>query len=170
MNFVATIGSYLIALSTLGFAYNLIVSARRGKIAGPNPWGAPTLEWSIPSPPPEYNFRDVPIVRSRMPLWESDPVLSQGVPHGRHEEDVAHVSFAGAPVGDTNFPDDESKMSAHDLGIHLPPPSWLPIILAFAVALFFGSFLIHWAIPAVTAVAIVLLAYTFAFEPGHSGH
>jgi cytochrome c oxidase subunit 1 len=170
MNFVATIGSYLIAVATLLFAYNLIVSARRGRIAGPNPWGAPTLEWSIPSPPPEYNFREVPIVRSRMPLWENDPVLGEGVPHGRREEDVAVLALAGTDVGDAEFPDDESKMSAHDLGIHLPPPSLLPILLALAMATFFGGFILHWGLSVAAAVGVLLLAYTFAFEPGHSGH
>ena len=110
-------------------------------------------------------------MRSRMPLWETDPVLGEGVPHGRHEEDSSQMRLAGADVGDTpEWPDDESKMSAHDLGIHLPPPSRLPIMLAFSIALFFGGFILHWGIPVVAGVAIMLLAYAFAFEPGHQGH
>jgi cytochrome c oxidase subunit I len=168
MNFVATVGSYLIAIGTLIFTYNLIASIRRGALAGANPWGAPTLEWAIPSPPPEYNFREIPVVRSRMPLWESDPVLGPGVPHGRRQEDNVVVSVAGTDVTDAEFPDDDSKMSAHDLGIHLPPPSMLPILLAFAMTLFFGGFLLHWGVSSVAAVAILLIAYAFAFEPGHS--
>src|SRR5690606_36088418 len=115
MNFVATIGSYMIGVATLLFAYNLVRSARHGRRAGANPWGAPTLEWSIPSPPPEYNFRELPVVRSRMPLWEADPVLSGGVPHGRHEEDSTHLTLAVADIAETDeWPDQESKMSAHD--------------------------------------------------------
>ena len=39
--------------------------------AGNNPWDAPTLEWSISSPPPPYNFAVIPTVASRHPLWES---------------------------------------------------------------------------------------------------
>src|SRR5690606_11433543 len=161
---------YMIAVGTLIFAYNLLRSLKRGRRAGPNPWNAPTLEWAIPSPPPEYNFRELPVVRSRMPLWEKDPVLDAGIPHGRHEEDTSHVTLAGAEVGEQDWPDDESKMSAHDLGIHLPPPSFFPILLALSIAVFFGGFMLHWGLSLAGAVAVLLLAYGFAFEPGHSGH
>ena len=41
-------------------------------IAGPNPWGAPTLEWATTSPPPRYNFGRSPTVRGRYALWEKD--------------------------------------------------------------------------------------------------
>jgi heme/copper-type cytochrome/quinol oxidase subunit 1 len=170
MNFIATIGSYMIAVGTLIFAYNLIVSLRRGKPAGANPWGAPTLEWAMSSPPPEYNFREIPVVRSRMPLWETDPVLGEGVPHGKREEDTPVAQIAGIEVADAPFPDDESKMSAHDLGIHLPPPSVIPILLALAMTVFFGGFMIHWMVPVIAGVVITFLVFAFAFEPGHSGH
>ncbi len=171
MNLVSTLGSYMIAVGTLIFAINLIVSARRGRPAGANPWGAATLEWAIPSPPPEYNFKEIPVVRSRMPLWESDPVLEQGIPHGRHEEETSEVAVVGKETStEVDWPDSESKMSAHDLGIHLPPPSAYPILLALAMSFFFGGFLIHWGVSVVAGVAVLLLAYGFAFEPGHSGH
>jgi cytochrome c oxidase subunit I len=171
MNFIATLGSYTIAIGTLIFAYNLVTSRRRGRIAGSNPWAAPTLEWAMPSPPPEYNFAEVPLVRSRMPLWESDPVLREGIPHGRYEEDHEQVRLAGRDVDtEVEYPDDESKMSAHDLGIHLPPPSVLPILLALAITVFFGGFMVHWGITVAAGLGIALLIYAMAFEPGHSGH
>jgi cytochrome c oxidase subunit 1 len=71
-------------------------------------------------------------------------------------------------VADIEYPDDTSKMSTHDLGIHLPPPSIYPIFLALAMAIFFGGFMVHWAVSAVSAVAIALLVFAMAFEPGHS--
>jgi cytochrome c oxidase subunit 1 len=52
------------------FAWNAIVSLRRGAVAGNDPWDAWTLEWSTTSPPPEYNFATMPTVRSRRPLWD----------------------------------------------------------------------------------------------------
>ena len=170
MNLLATLGAYVIAIGTLIFAYNLIVSLKRGRLAGNNPWGAPTLEWQTSSPPPEYNFAEIPMVRSRMPLWEGDPRLDKGIPHGRYEEEHEHVTLGGTEIAEFAYPDDESKMSAHDLGIHLPPPSVLPILLAFALTIFFGGFMVHWAVVVVAAFAMALLIYAMAFEPGHSGH
>ena len=54
----------------LFFFYNLIRSLRHGEIAGDDPWDAWTLEWTTPSPPPAYNFEQIPTVRSRRPLWD----------------------------------------------------------------------------------------------------
>ena len=70
LNLVVSIGGVLQGIAVLIFAYNLIRSYFRGRIAGNDPWDAWTLEWSIPSPPPEYNFAFEPVVRSRRPLWD----------------------------------------------------------------------------------------------------
>jgi cytochrome c oxidase subunit 1 len=170
MNIMATIGSYILAFGTLIFAYNLFTAWKKGKVAGPNPWSAATLEWAMSSPPPEYNFAETPVVHSRMPLWEGDPTKEEGIPHGRKEEDTGHVKLAGAEVGEIEYPDDRNKMSAHDLGIHLPPPSYWPIVLAFAISLFFGGWIIHWSVAVAGGLLVLASAFAFAFEPGHSGH
>jgi cytochrome c oxidase subunit 1 len=168
MNLLASVGSFLIAGGTLIFAYNLFTAWKKGKIAGPNPWGAATLEWAMSSPPPVYNFAEVPVVHSRMPLWEGDATKEAGIPHGRQAEDTETVTLAGMEVGEIEYPDDRNKMSAHDLGIHLPPPSYWPIILAFGITLFFGGFIIHWAVALVGAAVVFASVYGFALEPGHS--
>lgn len=54
--------SCLMTLSILIFFANAIWSIRNGKRSGPNPWGARTLEWQIPSPPNYYNFKHIPTV------------------------------------------------------------------------------------------------------------
>lgn len=180
MNLLASVGSFILAFGTLFFALNLFTAWRRGKPAGPNPWGAATLEWSMPSPPPVYNFEKIPVVRSRMPLWEQDPTKEPGIPHGRRAEDAQEVTLAGMTVGEAEYPDMESKMSAHDLGIHMPPPSFWPIVLAFAITLFFAGFLLHrvealpslaqWA-PNLAALGLIFVSiYAWAFEPGHGHH
>ena len=48
----------------------MVWSYFRGKVAGPDPWDAWTLEWSTASPPPDYNFAILPTVDSRRPLWD----------------------------------------------------------------------------------------------------
>jgi hypothetical protein len=176
MNFMATMGAYLMAVATLVFVWNVVRSARKGAIAGDNPWGAATLEWSIPSPPPVYNFRDIPIVHSRMPLWEADASKEPGIPHGKVAEDVNSVTVGGTKVGEVEYPDSESKMSAHDLGIHLPPPSYWPIVLAFGILLAFGSLIFRnldgalhnlWWLSVAGVLLVAVSIFKWAFEPGH---
>jgi cytochrome c oxidase subunit I len=70
LNLVVSIGGLIQGVAVLIFAYNLISSLSKGKIAGNDPWDAWTLEWSTPSPPPAYNFATDPVVRSRRPLWD----------------------------------------------------------------------------------------------------
>jgi cytochrome c oxidase subunit 1 len=81
-NQLSTLGALFQAAAILVFAWNAIVSLRRGAIAGNDPWDAWTLEWSTTSPPPEYNFAAVPTVRSRRPLWD---LKHPGDPDGPHE-------------------------------------------------------------------------------------
>jgi cytochrome c oxidase subunit 1 len=69
MNLVSTIGAFVIAVSLLIFVYNAWRSWRRGQPAGNDPWGGAMLEWTIPSPPPPYNFSVIPEVVSRLPRW-----------------------------------------------------------------------------------------------------
>jgi cytochrome c oxidase subunit I len=61
-NDVSSISSYVMTVAVLLFFINLLYSIRNGKKSGPNPWGARTLEWQIPSPPHYYNFKNIPTV------------------------------------------------------------------------------------------------------------
>lgn len=176
MNMLETVGAFILAFGTLVFAINLVRAGFRGRIAGDNPWGAATLEWSIASPPPVYNFAKLPLVHSRLPLWEADPTKSEGIPHGKVEENTEELTFAGAKVGEVHHGDAESKMSAHDLGIHMPPPSYWPIVLAFAISLTFGALIFRqvtgpmhnlWYLTVAGVLLTTVSIYKFAFEPTH---
>jgi cytochrome c oxidase subunit I len=70
MNLISTIGAFVLGVSVLVFLWNLYVSFQHGETAGDNPWNAWTLEWATSSPPPLQNFKAVPPVRSRRPLWD----------------------------------------------------------------------------------------------------
>jgi cytochrome c oxidase subunit I len=69
-NLVTTVGVVFQAVGVLTFVFNLVRSYVRGRPAGTDPWDAWTLEWSTTSPPPEYNYASVPVVKSRRPLWD----------------------------------------------------------------------------------------------------
>ncbi|MDP7352178.1 MAG: cbb3-type cytochrome c oxidase subunit I [Acidimicrobiales bacterium] len=61
-NLFSSISSFLLGASFLLLVYILVSGARRGPVAGPNPWNASTLEWQVSSPPPEHNFSGQPRV------------------------------------------------------------------------------------------------------------
>jgi cytochrome c oxidase subunit I len=69
-NLASSIGAVTQGIAILIFAINIIVSLRRGRVAGNDPWDAWSLEWATTSPPAEYNFETLPEVRSTRPLWD----------------------------------------------------------------------------------------------------
>jgi len=70
LNLIVTIGAFIQGVAILVFVVNLVYSYFKGPKAGNDPWDAWTLEWSVSSPPPNYNFASIPVVESRRPLWD----------------------------------------------------------------------------------------------------
>ncbi|MEA2216584.1 MAG: cytochrome c oxidase subunit [Solirubrobacteraceae bacterium] len=67
-NVISTIGSFILAAGVAATVVNVVLSLRKGTVAGPDPWQANTLEWFTASPPPANNFDVVPLVRSAEPM------------------------------------------------------------------------------------------------------
>jgi cytochrome c oxidase subunit I len=70
LNLISSAFAFVLAFAVLVFVWNLVISMRKGEVAGDNPWGGWTLEWATHSPPPVENFERVPPVRGRRPLWD----------------------------------------------------------------------------------------------------
>ncbi len=62
LNMFISLASFGLGISTVVFLYNMITSWRFGEIAPANPWHAMTLEWQVSSPPPTFNFDEIPQV------------------------------------------------------------------------------------------------------------
>ncbi len=146
LNQLETAGSFLLAASFLVFGWNLWRNVLRGRgaPATADPWNGATLEWSIPSPPQEFNFAEVPQVESRDALWEMKRERGGALPEPQR------VSGAG---------------------IHMPNPSHWPFVCALGVLVFFVGLMFPLGGTTQLAVSIggglltMFAMYRWAFEP-----
>jgi cytochrome c oxidase subunit I len=132
LNLISTLGAVLFFGSFLLFLYNMVTSARRGSLAGSNPWDAGTLEWASASPPTPQNFDRIPVVTNREPLWanrDSLPVVA-GLSVENREQIVSTVTAGRADLRETT-----------------PESSLWPFLAAVAITiLFIGSMFTPWAL------------------------
>jgi len=135
-NMISSVGTLLLILSTLIFVINFLKSRKHGEVAPNDAWGAGTLEWSIPSPPPDYNFAEIPVVTSRYPLWDlKHPDRTAGIAHSA--PDVMTITDAHAvPVHE-----ETARKTAAELGIPMPFNTVKPAIAALAIVMMFGGLL-----------------------------
>jgi cytochrome c oxidase subunit 1/cytochrome c oxidase subunit I+III len=145
LNLITTLGSFIFAIGVLLFIVNVVVSYRRGRVAGDNPWDAPTLEWATSSPPPPYNFTVIPTVASRHPLWESrlgESAEARSYPHAGLVLDHGRET-----VGTTALD------SQPNIILKMPKDSFAPFILALALTAIFTGLVLHlWWLAIVGAV------------------
>jgi cytochrome c oxidase subunit 1/cytochrome c oxidase subunit I+III len=154
---VTSVGSFIFAAGILLFLVNILVSLKRGALAGSNPWDAPTLEWAIPSPPPVYNFAVIPFIASRHPLWEDR--LDEAT--GRSSLDHGYLLMEGRETIGTTPLD-----AVPDLILKMPEDSYAPFFLGLFSALAFIGLLLHSREFTVLMVLACSLVLTVWLWPG----
>ncbi|PEC21201.1 cytochrome c oxidase subunit I [Bacillus cereus] len=103
-NMISSIGAIFMALGTIVLLFNVIKTTVSKEKAGRDPWDGRTLEWTMPAPTPEYNFKQLPFVRGLDPFWIEKR-------EGNKEMTAAE------PVGD----------------IHMPNPSFAPFTISLGL-------------------------------------
>jgi cytochrome c oxidase subunit 1 len=157
-NMVSTIGAFIIALSVLVFIYNFAQSRKKGEVASEDPWDGRTLEWSIPSPPPEYNFKDVPLVKERDDFW-----------HRKYKEDQKGRPIPVPAGGSEEHSSEEHGDEGH--GIHLPSPSFYPLIAALGLPIMAYAVIWNsWPLGIIGAIVALSGFYGWVLEPATAEH
>jgi cytochrome c oxidase subunit I len=144
LNLITSIGTFILAIGTAVLLLNVLKSRRSGALSGPNPWDAQTLEWSMPSPPPPYNFAVIPTVATRHPLWEgylNEEVrssLDRGLLLDKGKESLGTSPLDALPDMILRMPEDTSAPFVLTLGLGalfagLIVRSWLLMIIGTMV-------------------------------------
>ncbi|MAM64963.1 MAG: cytochrome c oxidase subunit I [Chloroflexi bacterium] len=142
LNSLSSLGYVVLFIGMLLLVINIIKSLRNGRVAGHDPWDAPTLEWSISSPPPVYNFAEIPRVEGRDPYWTTK----------------RRAEAAGQPVAGPEARVDVST-------IHMPSPSYWPALVAVGVVLIAAGLLTHYGLSFVGGVIALLGTIGWSNEP-----
>ncbi len=136
-NFVSTVGAFFMAIATLVLLVNVVITSVKNKKVGNDPWGdGRTLEWAIASPPPYYNFKQLPLVRGLDAYWIEKM-------DGKKEMTPAE------PLGD----------------IHMPNNSFIPFMISVGlfVAAFGAMYRVEhgWGLPVLIIGMLITLGSMF---------
>jgi cytochrome c oxidase subunit 1 len=149
-NLFATIGVFVVTLGVMFFVINVILSARRARglpPEPPDPWDARSLEWFSPNPTPVHNFDEVIEVSSLDEFWHRKWTT---------DEDGRVVRKATAA---------EVCQAGDAEGVHLPSPSYWPIVLAAGLPLIGLGLLYNLWICVPGTLLVLVSTYAWVFEP-----
>jgi cytochrome c oxidase subunit 1 len=156
-NQLSTIGLLVLTFSATIFLVNLFRSIRNGEASGDDPWDARTLEWSIPSPTPYVNFKDIPVVTARDDFWEKKYAESE-------DGEVRRI-----PVGASEDHDDGHDDGMHDSHgnhIHMPDASWWPLVTPLGMCVLgYGVVFVSPVTLAVGALVMLVGMFGWILEP-----
>ncbi len=153
LNAMVSIGSAVFGLGTAITLFNWIWSRRRGAPAGDNPWEADSLEWAITSPPPHYNFASIPLVASRHPLWDQQPL-----PYAESGEEPETSGLGPEGAVERETPITSGIDTRPEGNLEIPHETYLPFFLALGLTGLFLGLLIDAAIVGVMGIALAVVA------------
>ncbi|RFU71139.1 cytochrome c oxidase subunit I [Peribacillus saganii] len=148
-NLVSSIGAFFMAAAIIILLINVVITSVKNEKVGNDPWGdGRTLEWAIPSPPPFYNFKQLPLVRGLDPYWLEKMEGKKGM-------------MPAEPIGD----------------IHMPNNSFIPFVLSMGmfIAAFGAMYQVDdkpWAIPVLILGLLIVFGSMFirSIKDDHGFH
>lgn len=134
-NMISTVGAFFMAVATVILVVNIIITVAKNERIGNDPWGdGRTLEWAISSPPPFYNFKQLPLIRGLDAYWIEKMEGKKGM-------------TPAEPLGD----------------IHMPNNSFIPFVISLGLfiaafgAMYQGDEGNTWGIPVLIIGLLVTL-------------
>ncbi len=157
-NKTASVGAFTIATGVLLFVINIFVTAKKAEKAPLDPWDARTLEWMTASPPKEYNFDTIPTVHALDEFFHRK-YEEVDTPEGSR---LVRVKTAEEVYAELNaIPDEE---------MHLPSPSYWPIVLAFSLPVIAYGVIFNRTLCVIGAFILLLACFGWVLEPSVAGH
>jgi cytochrome c oxidase subunit I+III len=163
LNMLSTIGAFILAAGVAVFIWDVFRHRRVGIPAGRNPWGAATLEWLYAPVTPGYNFRAIPRVTSREPLWDQPELTDR--PAARIDGALRrHPDHRRETMGCDPVTGEPLQI------LRLPHPTWFPLIAATGLAILFAATLagVYWLCGVGAAIALIGVT-GWVWEPSDSG-
>ena len=150
-NKVATIGAFTLAISIAMFIFNIFYSKSKAKNlppVGPDPWDSRTIEWMTPSPTPAYNFDPIPTVT------RVDDFRYRKYGETKDGKLVRIASTA-----------EVAQQRTDGKGIHLPSPSYWPIVLAFGLPIVAYGLIFSLWLALIGGIVVLAAIYGWVMEP-----
>jgi cytochrome c oxidase subunit 1 len=152
-NLISSIGAFILGIGVLLFVINVFISSRRKERAPLDPWDARSLEWMTASPPKEHNFDVIPTVGHLDEFF-----------HRKYEDrgEGDHHDFHQVATAEQIMAEQEANA---DADIHLPSPSYWPILLAISLPVMaYGVIYSLYLVPVGAAIALASM-FGWSLEP-----
>lgn len=143
LNLISSIGVLGMVIGTLTFMYNIVITFKKGEQAPADPWDGRTLEWSISSPAPEYNFAQTPLIRGFDAWWMEKQAGNKEMP-------------VSEPLGP----------------IHMPSPSYIPLLMSvgFLIAGFGFIARDNYVMGIIGLIVVIVSMFLRSFDRDHGYH